>query len=142
MSVVPYLCFEGSCAEALGFYRDALGAEIGVIMRYSDAPPGGGAPPDCPTPPADKVMHAQFTLAGTLVMASDGMASGKREFKGIALNLMVETPEQAKRYFDALAPGGKVQMKLGPTFYSSAFAMVEDKFGVGWMIYTPMPGQG
>jgi PhnB protein len=142
MTVAPYLSFEGSCEAALAFYRDALGAEIGAMMRYSEAPPGGGAPPGCTPPPADKIMHAQFTLAGTLIMASDGMASGKREFKGIDLNLMVDTPDQAQRYFDALSPGGTVRMPLGPTFYAQAFATVQDKFGVGWMIYAPLPGHG
>jgi PhnB protein len=28
-------------------------------------------------------------------------------------------------------------MPLGPTFFSPAFGMVKDRFGVGWMVIVP-----
>ena len=31
-------------------------------------------------------------------------------------------------------------MPLGPTFFSPAFGMVEDRFGVLWMVAVPMEG--
>jgi PhnB protein len=33
-----------------------------------------------------------------------------------------------------LSDGGKVQMPLGKTFFSPAFGMVADKFGIMWMV--------
>ncbi|MBW7832430.1 MAG: VOC family protein [Simplicispira suum] len=130
--VQPYLFFEGRCEEALAFYEKALGAERGQLMRYSDNPDPSRA--DCPTPPGDKVMHCNFTVGGTQIMASDGMASGTTNFKGFGLTLGADTTQEAERMFQALADGGKIQMPLGKTFYSPAFGMVEDRFGVLWMV--------
>jgi PhnB protein len=42
MQTDPYLYFPGSCAEALEFYRDVLGADIRAFVRFRDMP--GGAP--------------------------------------------------------------------------------------------------
>jgi len=38
MPVTPYLFFDGRCEEALNFYKTALGAEIGMMMRFKDNP--------------------------------------------------------------------------------------------------------
>ncbi len=34
----------------------------------------------------------------------------------------------------ALSQGGQVQQPLMKTFFSPKFGMVQDKFGVGWMV--------
>ena len=52
----------------------------------------------------------------------------------LSLSLAVADDVEAERKFAALADGGQVQMPLGPTFYSSRFGMVTDRFGVMWMI--------
>jgi len=36
--------------------------------------------------------------------------------------------------FAALADGGQIKVPLTKTFFSSRFGMLEDRFGVGWMI--------
>ena len=141
MRVEPYLMFEGRCEEALDFYRRALGAEVKVLMRYKDNPDPAGAP-GCadgsgggPTP--EMVMHAEFSVGQTTLMASDGMGSGKAKFEGISLALSPASVADAERLFHALADGGQVQMPLGKTFFSQAFGMVADRFGVPWMVVGP-----
>ena len=141
MKVEPYLFFEGRCEEALDFYRQALGAQVSMLMRYKDNPePAAGQ--GCgegtgagPTP--EMVMHAAFTVGETQVMASDGMGSGTPAFQGISLSLSPANEAEARRLFDALAQGGQVQMPLGKTFFSPAFGMVADRFGVSWMVVVP-----
>jgi len=134
MLIQPYLFFDGRCDEALGFYKKALGAEVELLLRFKDAPEGpsseGCAAPSDP----DKVMHTSFRIGDTVVMASDGHCTGNPEFKGISLSLTVADKAAADRAFTALAGGGQVQMPLGETFFSPAFGMVADKFGVTWMV--------
>jgi PhnB protein len=67
-------------------------------------------------------------------MASDGMANGKPEFKGFSLSINAKNDAEAERLFKALSDGGRIEMPLAKTFFSSAFGMVADKFGVGWMV--------
>jgi PhnB protein len=133
----PYLFFNGRCEEALEFYRRALGAEIGMVMRFKDNPDGACAPGT-----ENKVMHASFKVGGSNVMASDGRCSGQMAFVGFALSLLLSSEAEAARLFAALAEGGQVQMPLAKTFFSPSFGMVADKFGVGWMILVRQEGQG
>ena len=135
-AVQPYLFFEGRCEEALDFYKKALGAEVTALMRYKDSP----EPPKAgcgPTPP-DKVMHANFRIGTTQVMASDGNCSGKPSFQGFALTLNAATEAEADRRFNALSSGGQVVMPLSKTFFSPRFGMVTDRFGLRWMVIVPV----
>lgn len=141
MKVEPYLMFEGRCEEALDFYRRALGAQVNVLMRYKENSDPAGAP-GCadgsgPGPTPEMVMHAEFSVGQTTLMASDGMGSGKTSFQGISLALSPADEAEAKRLFDALAEDGQVQMPLSKTFFSQAFGMVADRFGVSWMVVAP-----
>ncbi|MES2912237.1 MAG: VOC family protein [Pseudomonadota bacterium] len=141
MQVQPYIFFEGRCEEAVNFYKTALKAEVTMLMRYKDNPEpqstGDGCGPNAANIPPDSVMHASFKIGDTEVMASDGMASGKTEFKGITLSLNPATEAEAKKLFEALGVGGQVQMPMTKTFFSPCFGMVADKFGVSWMVVVP-----
>jgi PhnB protein len=134
--VQPYLFFDGKCEEALDFYKSALGAKVDMMMRFRESP--DPVPPGMCAPNSDdKVMHAAFRVGETLIMASDGMAGGKPEFKGFSLSVTAKDEAEADRLFAALGKGGQVQMPMGKTFFSPRFGMVADKFGVGWMVIVP-----
>src|SRR3954465_14053225 len=134
MQVQPYLFFDGRCGEAAEFYPRVLGAEVTMLMRFSDSPEPH-APGMIPPGAENKVMHASFRIGDSTILASDGRCEGKEAFKGFALSLTVPNDAEADRRFAALAEGGQVQMPLTKTFFSSRFGMVADRFGVSWMIY-------
>ena len=137
-TITPYLFFGGRCEEALEFYRQALGAEVEMLMRFNESPD--------PTPPGvlqpgfeTKVMHATFRVRGLPLMASDGCGA-ESGFDGFRLALALPTEEaDARRAFDALADGGSVQMPLAKTFWSPCFGMLTDRFGLGWMVTVNQP---
>jgi PhnB protein len=131
MPIQPYLTFNGRCEEAIEFYRKALGAEVQMMLRFKQAPdqsmitPGNG----------EKIMHADLKIGDGVVLLSDGMCTGSQSFEGFALSFTVKDEADADRLFAALADGGQVQMPLSKTFFSPRFGMVQDRFGVGWMVY-------
>ncbi|MFO1095011.1 MAG: VOC family protein [Planctomycetaceae bacterium] len=133
MRVDPYLFFEGRCEEALQFYTQALGAKVGRLVRFKDAPE---QPPEGRLAPGseNKVMHADFKIGDTNINASDGGCGGKTNFGGFSLTIAVKTPAEADKCFNALVEGGQVTMPLSKTFFSPRFGMLTDKFGVGWMV--------
>ena len=137
MHIQPYLFFDGRCDEAIAFYRQALGAEVVMLMRYGDGPEGSAQCPDGSAPPADKVMHACLQVGSAQILLSDGFSAGKPEFKGISLSLSATDDAEARRVFDGLAEGGKVDHPLMATFFSSSFGMLTDRFGVSWMVMVP-----
>jgi len=55
-------------------------------------------------------------------------------FQGFSLSLLAEDEAEAQRLFTALGEGGQVQMPMTKTFFSPAFGMVADRFGVSWMV--------
>ena len=127
----PYLFFNGRTAEALEFYKKALGAEVQMMMRFKDSPEP--PPPGMKVNP-DHVMHACVVVGGGPVMASDGCGGAAPEFKGFSLSYDAKDEADAKRRFQALSEGGKVEMPLAETFFAKSFGTVTDKFGVSWMV--------
>ncbi|WP_395738491.1 VOC family protein [Prosthecobacter sp.] len=132
--IQPYLFFGGRCEEALEFYKSAIGAETQMLMRYSDSP--DPMPPGMlPTGYENKVMHASFKVGSSVILASDGCGGEESKgFRAFSLSLALPDAAATDRVFSALAEGGSVNMPLGETFWSSRFGMLQDKFGMGWMI--------
>lgn len=141
MQVQTYLYFDGCCEQALAFYQRALGAEILMSMRFRDSPEPvdescqGNAMPEGY---GDKIMHCSFRIGSTEIMASDGFCGGKPDFSGFALSLVVANIADAEQKFALLAEGGAVQMPLAATFFSPAFGMVKDRFGILWNVLAEM----
>ena len=130
MQVQPYLFFDGRCEEALEFYKGALGAEVTALIRNSENPDPSMTPPGM----ENKVLHANFNVGGTQLMASDGMCSGTPNFAGVSLSLAADDVAEAERLFAALAEGGQVKLPMHETFFAKRFGMVADEFGVSWMV--------
>ena len=130
--IQPYLFFDGRCEEAVEFYKSSLGAEVQFLMRYNESPEP--QPPDCAPVPGEKIMHAQIRIGQSVVLLSDGRAEGRLNFDGFSLSVSVPTEADADRIFDALADGGETLMPLAKTFFSARFGMVNDRFGVMWMV--------
>jgi len=133
MRIEPYLSFGGRCEEALAFYASCLGGQLVALNRYA------GSPMDTPKLPPqwrDKILHAELEVEGARILASDGLpGAAKPVFSGTTLCLdLAEDKQRAERIFDALAEGGQVRMPLAPKFWGAAMGMVQDRFGVPWMV--------
>ncbi|MGF6570937.1 PhnB protein [Paraburkholderia sp. GAS333] len=134
MYVQPYVFFNGRCEEALEYYSAKLGAEVTFKMRYKDAPPDAqNQRPGL----EEKIMHASVQMGSTNWMASDGNCDPNDRMSGFSLALTADDAASAKKYFDALADGGQVVMPLQPTFWSTGFGMLVDRFGLMWMVSEP-----
>ena len=136
MNVQAYVTFGGRCEEALAFYKKSVGAEVTALMRWKESPDAAMKPPPGHE---EKIMHANFRIDETRLMADDGLGDKAAEFKGMTLAIEVADDAEAKRVFTALAEGGKVTMALMKTFWTSSFGMLTDKFGVPWMVNVTAP---
>lgn len=133
VDVKQYLFFSGRCEEALNFYKQHLSAEVSFLLRFNESPD--------PVPEGmlqdgfeNKIMHAEFSLGNTHIMASDG-CNDVEQFSGFRIALTLDDESEARRIFDALASeGGKIDMPLMKTFWSPLYGQVTDKFGIGWMV--------
>lgn len=133
MSFNPYLMFSGDCAEAFAFYGEVFGV-VPEIMRIGDVPGGESGMPDADP---SMIMHASIELNGSYLMGSDDPSGDGGPKLGFAVSYTAPDPAAAEGLFAALAQGGTVTMPMASTFWSPAFGMLTDRFGVSWMVDTP-----
>lgn len=129
---IPYLSFDGNCAEAMAFYADALGGRLESLVRGGDSPLAEHFK-DNPT----LVLHACVSLPGGGTLFGGDAACGGAPYagiKGVTLTLNYDTVAEAERAFAALSVGGSVTMPLQPTFWAKVWAMFVDRYGTPWIV--------
>lgn len=131
-TVRPYLFFGGRCAEALEFYRHAVGAQVQLQMLYKESPVPQ-SPGTLPPGFDDKIMHASVRIGNTEIYASDGQTLNETH-SGYMLAYNAQDEAEADRVFGHLSAGGHVKLPLMPTFWSPRYGMLTDRFGVSWMV--------
>ena len=136
MAFRPYLAFAGNARQAFTKYQEVFGGEV-VILGFSDAPEAGDPPPGVSK---DAVMHAALMVGDGVLMGADDMGGNyKGKTDGVCVNVNLPDPGEVKRVFDALAEGGSVEQPVQETFFSPAFGICTDKFGIAWMVMVEMP---
>lgn len=126
--IAPYLTFDGTCEDAMNFYKDCFDGEMEHIQTFD------GAPMDVPDEHKNRIMHASLRAGELILMASDSMP-GQPFTNGnnISLSLNFSNEADQKDVFDKLSAGGNVTMELQDTFWGAKFGMCTDKFGINWM---------
>jgi PhnB protein len=135
MKVVPYLNFDGRCAEAFRFYERLFDGKL-ELMTFGDSPMGGEMAPDW----KDRVMHAYLAAGDLVLMGSDAPGEHFQKPQGLYVSLHADDAAQGERIFAALAEGGSVTMPFERTFWAERFGMLTDRFGTPWMVnVAPVP---
>jgi PhnB protein len=125
----PYLNFKDQSREAMEFYKSVFGGKLDM-QTFSDY----NASPD--PSEADKVMHSVLeTEHGITFMAAD--TPNSMEYKpgtNFSMSLSGDNEDELRGYFDKLAETGTVTMPLEKAVWGDTFGMVQDKFGVSWLV--------
>lgn len=131
MKLNIYLHFNnGRCEEALNFYVKAIGAKLLMMMRYGESPEAGETAKEMD----QKIMHGRIAFGDNVIMASDAPSDCVSNPAGFAINISVDTPEEAERLFTALSENAEIRMPFGETFWAHRFGMLVDQFSVPWMV--------
>ena len=130
MNINAHLNFPGTCREAFDFYAKTLGGTIVQTMTWGESPMRD----QCGPAERDKILHLSMTVGDNVLMGADAPPERFEKAAGIMLSLGPETVDEARKLFDALSAGGSVQMPLQATFWSPAFGMATDRFGIPWMV--------
>jgi len=130
-NINAYIAFNGKCRDAMTFYKECLGGEL-TIQTFEESPMGAA------TPEAMKkqVLHASLAKGSLLLMGSDMVGPGGY-VKGndIALSLNCSSEEEINALYAGLGEGGKILDVLKVQFWGAMFGVVEDKFGIRWMLH-------
>ena len=129
MDLGTHLIFSGQCREAFEFYARTLGGTIEGMFAYGETPAAAEMPADW----SAKIVHATLSIGGRKLMGADVLPKDYDRPQGFYV-LLNEEPAKAKAIFEAIAEGGTVKMPLQKTFWSPAFGVVVDRFGIPWEI--------
>lgn len=118
--------------EAFDFYKEVFNTEEPQYMYYKDMPEEdqegmGGADPNF-------IVNAEMKIGESIFRASDAWDEELVMGNAYTITYIADTIEEANKIYDALLVGGESPMPMGETFWSPAFGMVTDKFGVSWMV--------
>jgi PhnB protein len=128
---IPYLAFDGNCAEAMRFYAKVLGGKLGM-MTFAQSP----FAEKCEREHLNRIMHARLELDGGVFLYAGDCPSHMpyNGIHGVSLAINYDTVAKAEEVFNALAEGGAITMPFSDTFWAKKFGMCTDKFGCHWIV--------
>ncbi|MET3926152.1 VOC family protein [Devosia sp. 2618] len=138
IKTATHLNFRGDARAALDFYQSVFGGDK-VVVTYKDA----GAVQN-PTE-ADQVMWGQVASAdGFLVMAYDVPSSLEWNPGQIPFFVSVRgaSAEEITGYWEKLSEGATIKQPLAPAGWAPLYGMLQDRFGVTWVLDVEAPYAG
>lgn len=129
MSFSPFMLFDGDCEAAFVFYQSVFGGNV-RLLRYSDAPLLEQASAAL----SQKIILAQLDVGGQALLGCDTAENTYQPQQGMLVSWQSDAEEEVERIFEALSEGGMVRKALDYTFWTPKYGLVEDKFGMVWMI--------
>jgi PhnB protein len=135
LSLTPYLMMDGNAKEAIRFYEEALDAKVLFLQSFGEMPEDPQFP--IPADAKERVSHAMVKVGESDLMFSDTFP-GQPIQSGNQVTICITTKDKdkSKQIYEALQQDGQVSMPLQETFFSPAYAVVTDKFGVTFQIFT------
>lgn len=123
-TVTPSLIVRNA-AEAIEFYKKALGAE--ELMRM--------------TGPDGKIGHAELKIGDSIIFLSDefpnmGVAKSPQTLGGCTGTLNLYVPDVDSTFQKAVSAGGKTTMPVADMFWGDRYGTFIDPFGHHWGLGT------
>lgn len=130
----PYLMMNGNAKEAIQFYEKVFDAQVLFSQTFGEMPEN----PEYPLPEEAKklISHAMLKVGETDLMFSDNFP-GQTSQIGNQVTICISTNDidKAKQMFETLQQDGQVKMPLQETFFSPAYGIVTDQFGITFQIH-------
>lgn len=122
-TLTPHLTVRNA-AEALEFYKKALGAEVLHVAKMPDG----------------KIMHASLRIGDSMLMLNDEMpehgALSPLSHNGTGVTIHIYTEDADAAFNRAVAGGAQVRMPLMDQFWGDRYGIVTDPYGHQWSIAT------
>jgi len=134
LKVMPFLLFDGNCAEAMRFYQNCLGGELTLTKL-------GGTPMKSQFTPEkyDRIINAHLKSGKIEISATDWMASPTlepRQGNTFSIFVVAGTYKELKTVFDKLSEGADKDKRTFIEIHNMPFGsygQFTDKYGVSWI---------
>ena len=131
-TLTPYLLFDGTCQQAMEFYKSCFGGEL-TLMKVKDSP----MKDHMPAVQQEKTLNAKLTKGNLEISASDWLMPNRTPQPGntVCMYLSGGSFQELKTLFDKLSDDAQVTDPLKEMFFGT-YGALNDKFGVRWMFQT------
>lgn len=130
LNLTPFLLFDGTCAEAMAFYKTCLGGEL-VLTKVKDTPMKDQVPPEH----HGKVINAHLKSGAIEFTATDWLHQTRTPKPGntVCLYLNGGTYSELRTVFDKLSVGADPDLRddLRDLPFGS-YGHLADQYGVHW----------
>ena len=130
IKVMPFLLFDGNCAEAMKFYQFCLGGDL-TITKAADTPMREQVPPEH----HQKVVNAHLKNHAVELMASDWLHPARTPKQGnmVCVYLSGGTYSELREVFVQLAVGAdKALLDDLRDMPFGTYGHLADRYGVHW----------
>jgi len=129
---IPFLLFDGNCAEAMTFYHQCIGGEL-TLTKLADTPMKNMFPPE----KHNRLINATLKSGAIEISATDWMASPMYEPKQgdtTAIFILGGSYDELKVVFDKLSKGANTDrfQDLHDLPFGT-YGQFYDKYGVHWI---------
>jgi PhnB protein len=128
---IPFLLFNGNCAEAMTFYHDCLDGDL-TITKVGDTPMKAQFPAE----KHSRVINAHLQSGDIEISATDWMASDFEPVQGntSAIFVVGESYDELKPVFDKLKDGEhNTRLQELHEMPFGIYGQFYDKYGVQWI---------
>jgi PhnB protein len=130
LTVMPFLLFDGCCAEAMEFYKSCLGGEL-TLTKVGETPVKAQTPPE----KHSRVAYAHLKSDSIELSATDWLHPTRTPKQGntVCIYLTGGTYRELKHVFDKLAVDAASELldELREMPFGT-YGHLADKFGVHW----------
>jgi PhnB protein len=128
-TLTPYLLFDGTCHDAMEFYKSVFGGEL-TSTKVNDSP----AKDHMPAFQQEKTINARLRSDAIEISASDWLMPNRTPVRGntVCLYLSGGSFDDLKSLFAKLSDGAQVTDPLTEMFFG-VYGALNDRFGVRWM---------
>jgi PhnB protein len=120
-TLTPHLVVRNA-KEALEFYKNAFGAEIGHVAHM----------------PNGKVMHASLRIGDSQLMLNDEMpeygVGSPLSLGGSPVTIHIYTENVDQAFNRAVSAGAQIKMPLADQFWGDRYGVVADPYGHKWSL--------
>lgn len=126
---------DGRAKEAIGYYQEVLNAKVIFMQTLGQGPKDEVS--KFKENQLDLIAHSVLKIGESEIMVAD-IFPGVPFQKGNQISICITSDDISitKQFYEKLKEDGKILIELNKNFFSPAYGMVIDKFGVTFQIFT------
>ncbi|HEY8909550.1 MAG TPA: VOC family protein [Desulfosporosinus sp.] len=126
---------DGRAKEAIEYYQEVLDAKVIFMQTLGDGPKDEVS--KFKEDQLGLIAHSVLKIGESEIMVSDSIPGVPLE-KGNQISICITSNDisQTKQLYEKLKENGKIILELNELYFSPAYGMLVDKFGVTFQIFT------